>query len=69
MSDKIAVQCKNINKSFIIAENVETIALRGVDLEVYKDEFFMLVGPLDVAKQHSFPLLRVFFNQIMAAVL
>ena len=50
MSDKIAVQCKNINKSFTIAENVETIALRGVDLEVYKGEFFMLVGPSGCGK-------------------
>ena len=50
MSDKIAVQCKNINKSFTMAENVETIALRGVDLEVYKGEFFMLVGPSGCGK-------------------
>ena len=50
MSDKIAVQCKNLNKSFTIAENVETIALRGVDLEVYKGEFFMLVGPSGCGK-------------------
>lgn len=50
MSNKIAVQCKDITKSFCVAKNVETLALRGLDLDVYKGEFFMLAGPSGCGK-------------------
>ncbi|HXF90816.1 MAG TPA: ABC transporter ATP-binding protein [Candidatus Nitrosotenuis sp.] len=48
MTDQ-AVYCRQITKSYKTAE-VETIALRGVNLEVYKGEFFMLAGPSGCGK-------------------
>lgn len=50
MSNQLAVKCRNVTKSFMIAKNVETIALQGLDLDVYKGEFFMLAGPSGCGK-------------------
>lgn len=43
------VQCKGIEKVFVTPE-VETYALRGVDLSVSAGEFMMLVGPSGCGK-------------------
>jgi putative ABC transport system ATP-binding protein len=47
---QIAVQCKSITKSFGIGKDLQTVALRGVNVEVYEGEFFMLVGPSGCGK-------------------
>lgn len=44
-----AVSCQNIKKSFRTTD-VETVALRGVDLEVDEGEFIMLAGPSGCGK-------------------
>ncbi len=46
---KIAVKCDQLKMTFR-TKDVETIALRGVDLEVYQGEFMMLVGPSGCGK-------------------
>lgn len=45
----VAIQCKALTKSFKTAD-VETLALRGVDLEVFAGEFLMIVGPSGCGK-------------------
>ena len=45
----VAIQCKELTKSFKTGD-VETIALRGVDLEVLAGEFLMVVGPSGCGK-------------------
>ncbi|RZI46204.1 ABC transporter ATP-binding protein [Candidatus Finniella inopinata] len=44
-----AITCSNITKSFKTKE-VETLALRGIELDVIKGEFLMLVGPSGCGK-------------------
>lgn len=44
-----AVICKNITKSFPAGDDIITV-IRGVNLEVKKGEFFMLVGPSGCGK-------------------
>lgn len=44
-----SISCHNITKNFTIGDNVITV-LRGVELEVNKGEFFMLVGPSGCGK-------------------
>jgi putative ABC transport system ATP-binding protein len=43
------IQCRGVTKSFKTAD-VETIALRGVDLDVCEGEFLMIVGPSGCGK-------------------
>ena len=47
--NKIALQCKDIVKTFGSAES-EVFALRGVSLDVYEGELLMLVGPSGCGK-------------------
>ena len=44
-----AITCSNITKSFKTKE-IETLALRGIDLDVVEGEFLMLVGPSGCGK-------------------
>ncbi|MEI9998603.1 MAG: ATP-binding cassette domain-containing protein [Verrucomicrobiota bacterium] len=46
---EVAVRCKGVTKIFGKGNNVVN-ALRGVDLEVYPGELFMLVGPSGCGK-------------------
>lgn len=46
---EIAVECHDITKVFYSGD-VETHALRGVELKIHKGEFFMLVGPSGCGK-------------------
>ena len=45
----IAVECKDITKTFV-SGNVQTHALRGVNLSIHNREFFMIVGPSGCGK-------------------
>lgn len=45
----IAVACKDITKTFVSGD-VQTHALRGVNLSIHKREFFMIVGPSGCGK-------------------
>lgn len=49
MGQKIAIMCRAIEKTFH-AQDTQTIALRGVDLEVREGEFLMLAGPSGCGK-------------------
>lgn len=46
---KVAVKCLDLKKSFRTSD-VETLALRGIDLEVFQGEFLMLAGPSGCGK-------------------
>lgn len=45
----LAIHCQGLRKTFITG-NVETYALRHIDVEVYDGEFMMLVGPSGCGK-------------------
>lgn len=45
----VAIKCNNITKSFRTTE-VETVALRGVNMEVLQGELLMIVGPSGCGK-------------------
>ena len=45
----LAVQCRNVSKTFITSD-VQTHALRTIDLDVHEGEFMMLVGPSGCGK-------------------
>ena len=44
MSDKIAIKCRGIKKTYGEKEN-EIVALKGIDLDVYHGDLTLLVGP------------------------
>jgi len=47
--DNVAVHCRNIIKSYGTG-SAKVMALRGIDLDVYKGELLMLVGPSGCGK-------------------
>ena len=49
MESQVAIKCSGITKSFH-SQEVETVALRGADLQVKTGEFMMLVGPSGCGK-------------------
>jgi putative ABC transport system ATP-binding protein len=48
-SSEIAIRCRALKKSYY-SKSTETVALRGVDVEIPTGELFMLVGPSGCGK-------------------
>ncbi len=47
--NKVAVRCRGVTKTYG-AGPAQVVALRGIDLDVYRGEFLMLVGPSGCGK-------------------
>lgn len=62
MSDKIAVSCKGLKKTYGVGSSA-VYALRGVDLDVNKGELLMLVGPSGCGKTTLISIIAAILNQ------
>lgn len=58
----VAIRCENIQKSFQTKE-VTTVVLRGINLEIIKGEFLMLVGPSGCGKTTLISILAGILKQ------
>ena len=60
-NSKIAVRCQGVTKTYH-AGGVDTLALRGIDLEVRAGELFMLVGPSGCGKTTLISIIAAILN-------